>query len=214
MFVFSRFFPHASTHWKHCKASNVEGVCNNSCACWAGACCNVDEQPDISDCGFEKLDSRMHTCWAAEHPQRDNTSSRLILLNTTMSITYRPRRVCHLQPQHSQDILKSTTELRPLMPFLHLQDVSFSENTPQEPTGRGNTHDTHLLCNNISSPKNAVWPTGATTVVYCIWINNNTPMRACACVCVFCFFNVTFRYVFYREAAKSFDVYLTKQHWA
>lgn len=57
VFVFSRFFTHTSTHWKRCEASNVEAVCNNSCACWAGACCNVDEQPDIAACGLKKRDS-------------------------------------------------------------------------------------------------------------------------------------------------------------
>lgn len=87
------FYTHTSTHWKRCKASSVEGVCNNNCLL-AGASCNVDEQPGNSACGFKKPDSPHAYLLGTEHTQSVNTSSRLILLNTTISIIYRPYCVC------------------------------------------------------------------------------------------------------------------------
>lgn len=88
------FYTHTSTHWKRCKASSIEGVCNNNCASWLVLPAMWTNSLAILPVGLKNHILHMHTCWAAEHTQSDKTSSRLILLNTTMSIIYRPYCVC------------------------------------------------------------------------------------------------------------------------
>lgn len=88
------FYTHTSTHWKRCKASSIEGVCNNNCASWLVLPAMWTNSLAILPVGLKNQILHMHTCWAAEHTQSDNTSLRIILLNSTISIIYRPYCVC------------------------------------------------------------------------------------------------------------------------